>query len=57
VSLKKSSKGLDENMKAAKSNFLFRGYFKKEEKAAQKTKDSVTEKKAEEQKANDKMKR
>jgi phospholipid/cholesterol/gamma-HCH transport system substrate-binding protein len=55
VSLKKSSKGLNENMNAAKSNFLLRGYFKKEEKAAQKTKDSATQKKAEEQKTNDKM--
>jgi phospholipid/cholesterol/gamma-HCH transport system substrate-binding protein len=41
VNLKKSSKGLGENMEAAKHNFLFRGYFKKKEKAA-------------EQKANDK---
>lgn len=32
--LKSSSKGLDENMKAAKSNFLLRGYFKKEAKKA-----------------------
>ena len=35
VSLKKSSKGLDENMKAAKDNILLRGYFKKKEKAKQ----------------------
>ena len=35
VNLKKSSKGLDENMNAAKHNFLFRGYFKKKEKAAE----------------------
>lgn len=42
VNLKKGSKGLDENMNAAKHNFLFRGYFKKKEKAA--------EAKAEEQK-------
>lgn len=33
VNLKKSSKGLDENMNAAKSNFLLKGYFKKKEKA------------------------
>ena len=32
VNLKKSSKGLGENMEAAKHNFLFRGYFKKKEK-------------------------
>jgi len=33
VNLKKSSKGLSENMEAAKSNFLLRGYFRKKEKA------------------------
>ena len=33
VNLKKSTKGLNENMEAAKSNFLLRGYFKKKEKA------------------------
>ena len=43
VNLKTSSKGLGENMEAAKHNFLFRGYFKKKEKAA-------------EQKANDQKK-
>lgn len=37
VNLKKSSKGLDENMTAAKHNFLFKGYFeKKAKKAAEK---------------------
>ena len=36
VNLKKSSKGLGENMEAVKHNFLFRGYFKKKEKAAEK---------------------
>ena len=36
VNLKKSSKGLDENMNAAKENFLLRGYFKRKEKAAEK---------------------
>jgi len=46
VNLKKGSKGLDENMQAAKHNFLLRGYFKKKEKAA--------EQKAAEQKANEK---
>jgi phospholipid/cholesterol/gamma-HCH transport system substrate-binding protein len=32
INLKKGTKGLDENMEAAKSNFLLRGYFKKKEK-------------------------
>jgi len=35
VNLKKSSKGLGENMEAAKHNFLLRGYFKKKAKAAE----------------------
>lgn len=35
VNLKKSSKGLDENMDAAKHNILLRGYFKKKAKAAE----------------------
>jgi phospholipid/cholesterol/gamma-HCH transport system substrate-binding protein len=48
VNIKKSSKGLDENMEAAKHNFLFRGYFKKKQKAA--------EQKAEDQKTDSKKK-
>lgn len=47
VNLKKSSKGLDENMDAAKHNFLFRGYFKKKEKAAE---EKAAEEKAAEKK-------
>jgi phospholipid/cholesterol/gamma-HCH transport system substrate-binding protein len=57
VNLKKSSKGLDENMHAAKENFLFRGYFKRKEKAAEKIKVDSAEKKAEEQKSNYKKKK
>jgi phospholipid/cholesterol/gamma-HCH transport system substrate-binding protein len=57
VNLKKSSKGLNENMNAAKENFLFRGYYKRKEKAAEKIKIDSAEKKAEEQKTNDKKKK
>lgn len=35
VNLKTSSKGLDENMKAAKDNFLLKGYYKRQAKAAE----------------------
>jgi len=34
VNLKKSTKGLDENMEAAKHNFLFRGYYRRKERKA-----------------------
>jgi phospholipid/cholesterol/gamma-HCH transport system substrate-binding protein len=57
MNLKKSSKGLDENMHAAKENFLFRGYYKRREKAAEKVKTDSAEKKAEEIKVNDKKKK
>lgn len=39
VNLKGSSKGLDENMEAAKHNFLFKGYFERKAKNAQKKKE------------------
>jgi len=38
INLRKSSKGLDENMEAAKSNFLLRGFYKKKEKEAEQLK-------------------
>lgn len=41
INLKKSSKGLDQNMEAAKSNFLLRGFFKKKAREAAKAKDSI----------------
>lgn len=53
VNLKKSTKGLDENMKAVKHNFLLKGYFKKKAKAAE-TKKKEDEKKTAKQKAKDK---
>jgi phospholipid/cholesterol/gamma-HCH transport system substrate-binding protein len=54
LNIKKSSKGLDENMNAAKHNFLLKGYFNKKAKAEQKTKDSIEKIKVKEQKADDK---
>lgn len=45
VNLKKSTKGLDENMEAAKHNILLKGYFKKKEKEAQQKKKDAQEKK------------
>jgi phospholipid/cholesterol/gamma-HCH transport system substrate-binding protein len=48
--LKKSSSGLNENMNAAKENFLFRGYYKRREKAAEKIKADTLAKKLEQQK-------
>jgi phospholipid/cholesterol/gamma-HCH transport system substrate-binding protein len=57
VNLKRSSKGLNENMNAAKENFLFRGYYKRKEKEAEKIRIDSAEKKAENQKTNDKKKK
>ena len=36
INLKRSSDGLEDNMKALKDNFLFRGYFKRQEREAEK---------------------
>jgi phospholipid/cholesterol/gamma-HCH transport system substrate-binding protein len=44
INLKRSSKGLDENMEAAKHNFLFKGYFNRKEKAAEKKKEEAVQK-------------
>lgn len=47
INLKKSSKGLDQNMEAAKSNFLFRGFYRKKEKKAEKAKEEAVKLKEE----------
>lgn len=57
MNLRKSSKGLDENMNAAKENFLFRGYYKRREKAAEKIKNDSVEKKSENLKTKEKEKK
>jgi phospholipid/cholesterol/gamma-HCH transport system substrate-binding protein len=57
VNLKKSSQGLDENMNAAKDNFLLRGYYKRKIRAAEKVKIDSAEKKAEGLKTIDKKKK
>ena len=54
LNLKKSTKGLDENMQAAQHNILLRGYFNKKQKAAEKLKTEQEEKKAKEEKNNKK---
>jgi phospholipid/cholesterol/gamma-HCH transport system substrate-binding protein len=45
TNLEKSTKGLEQNMEAAKDNFLLRGYFKKQEKAAAKKANERAERK------------
>lgn len=45
INLKKSSKGLNENMQAAKHNFFLRGYFNRKAKAAEKKKEEKLKKK------------
>ena len=53
LNLKKSTKGLNENMEAAKHNFLLKGYFNKKDKAAAKAKEEEQKKKEEEKKKNE----
>jgi phospholipid/cholesterol/gamma-HCH transport system substrate-binding protein len=54
--LRKSSKGLDENMQAAQHIILLKGFFNKKARAAEKMKKDSLENKAEEQKAIDEKK-
>ena len=56
INLRKSSKGLNENMNAAKENFLLKGYFNRRARAAEKIKKDSVESKTEEQKAINKKK-
>jgi phospholipid/cholesterol/gamma-HCH transport system substrate-binding protein len=50
INIKSSSKGLDENMNAAKHNFLLRGYFRKQAEAAEEKKQDAADKLLKEQK-------
>ena len=45
LNLKKSSKGLDENMTAVKHNFFFRGYFEKKAREAAAKKEALEKQK------------
>jgi phospholipid/cholesterol/gamma-HCH transport system substrate-binding protein len=54
--LKNSSRGLDENMEAAKHNFLLKGYFNKKTRAEVKRKKEVEDSTAKAQKVNDNKK-
>ena len=61
INLKNSSKGLNENMNAAKENFLLKGYFNRKAKAAEKaaeksTQDSLAIKEDEQKAIDDKKK-
>jgi phospholipid/cholesterol/gamma-HCH transport system substrate-binding protein len=51
VNIKRSSKGLDENMNAAKENFLLRGYFRRQAEAAEEKKQAAEEQKADDLKS------
>jgi phospholipid/cholesterol/gamma-HCH transport system substrate-binding protein len=57
INLRKSSRGLSENMNAAKENFLLKGYFNRKVRAAERIKKDSVESRAEELKAIDKKKK
>jgi phospholipid/cholesterol/gamma-HCH transport system substrate-binding protein len=56
INLRNSSKGLNENMNAAKENFLLRGYFNRKAKADQKKIDDAAALKSDEKNAEIKKK-
>ncbi len=56
LNLRQSSEGLNENMEAAKHNFLFRNYFNKKAKEAEKKKKEEEEKRKEEERKKEEKK-
>ncbi len=50
TNIQKGTKGFDENMQAAKENFLFKGYYTRKQKAEQKKKEDLAKKKEKEAK-------
>ncbi|WP_264538090.1 MlaD family protein [Flavobacterium sp. N1736] len=54
--LESGTKGFSENMEAAKSNFLFKGYFKKKEKEKEKKQEEAQKAKEEKEKAKEEKK-
>ncbi|MCX6266986.1 MAG: hypothetical protein NTW16_06460, partial [Bacteroidetes bacterium] len=54
VNIKRSSKGLDENMNAAKENFLLKGYYRRQAEAAEEKKKDAEDKANAAQKQRDK---
>ena len=57
VNLKRSSRGLDQNMEAVKHNFLLKGFFNKKAREAEQKKKDAEDQKADEKKALDENKK
>ena len=55
TNIQKGTKGFDENMEAAKENFLFKGYYKRKKKAEEKKKEDLAKKKEKEAKKAEKQ--